>query len=248
MGAAEGALKAARGEVHAVRQAVMRMTDRYTSLANDGSGGAVIAERMTAEADKIALEASAACAEIGGLLAELLVGEPIDVLVHGDSGPLACGMVGMATTSFSAVIDAGRRVHVWVTAGAPRGEGSRITAMQLGQLDIPHSVIPDTAVGWLFASRPVTAVVMRADSVVGNGDVISPLGARSVAQLAHDSDVPVHVLAPRVSFDRSMPDTSHLVLDLRSAAELGSSARARLEPPFDVVPASLITDYVSDSF
>ena len=68
-----------------------------------------------------------------------------------------------------------------------------------------------------------------------------------MAQLAHDADVPVHVLAPEASLgSRCAPDASHLVLDLRSAAELGSASRARLNPPFDIVPARLVSAYVSE--
>jgi methylthioribose-1-phosphate isomerase len=252
MGAARGALKAARGEVHAVAQAVERVSSRYYDLANEGASGAAIAERMTAEADKIALEQTAACAEIGRLWSELLagamleVGGQLDVVVNGDSGALSCGMVGMSTSALSALLDAGRSIHVWVPAGAPVGEGTRITALQLTQLDIPHTVIPDSALGWLFASRQVAAVALRGDTVVANGDVVSSLGAVTVARLAHDSDVPVHVLAPRSAWDAAAVDVSHLVLDLRSAAELGSAKRARLEPPFDVVPAQLVDAYVSE--
>jgi methylthioribose-1-phosphate isomerase len=245
-GAAAGALNAARGEIHAVRQAVARMVARYEQLANDRASGAVIAERMTAEADKIALEQTAASAEIGRLWSELLIGDPIDILVHGDSGPLTCGMVGMSTSALSALVDAGRAVHVWVAAGSPGGEGTRITALQLTQLDVPHTLIPDSAIGWLFASREIGAVALRGDTVVSNGDVISVLGARGVAQLAHDSGVPVHVLAPRICWDSDAPDASQLVLEVRSAAELGSAKRARLEPLFDVVPARLVTAYVSE--
>jgi methylthioribose-1-phosphate isomerase len=246
VGAAEGTIRTARREVHAVAQAVGRMVGRYRTLANDGSDGPSIAQQMKSEADAIALEATAACAEIGRLWQERLVGDPIDVLVHGDSGPLACGMVGMSTTALSALVAESRRVHVWVCAGSPRDEGTRVTALQLTQLDIPHTVIPDSALGWLFGSRQISAVAMRADTVFANGDVVGLLGARAVAALAGDAGVPVHALAPRVAWDMGANDASGLVLDVRSAAELGSARRARLEPPFDVVPARLVDAYVSE--
>jgi choline dehydrogenase-like flavoprotein len=165
---------------------------------------------------------------------------------HGDSGPLACGMVGMSTSALQSIITAGRRVHVWVTDASPSGEGTRVMALELTQLDIPHTVIPDSAVGWLFANRAVDAAALRGDTLASNGDSVALLGAKAVAQLAADRGVPVHVLAPEVSWDRAARDTSHLVLDMRSAAELGSAQRARLNPVFDIVPARLVSAYVSE--
>jgi methylthioribose-1-phosphate isomerase len=246
MRASADAIKAARGDVHAVRAAVARMIGRYDELANAASASSEIADRLTAEADEIATEATAASAEIGRRWSELLVGEELNILVHGDSGPLACGMVGMSTSALQSIITAGRRVHVWVTDASPSGEGTRVMALELTQLDIPHTVIPDSAVGWLFANRAVDAAALRGDTLASNGDSVALLGAKAVAQLAADRGVPVHVLAPEVSWDRAARDTSHLVLDMRSAAELGSAQRARLNPVFDIVPARLVSAYVSE--
>ncbi len=244
--AAAGSLKAARGEVQSVAATVARMVGRYESLANDGAGGAVIAERLAREADEIAAEATSACAEIGRLWSELVVGADLNVLVHGDSGPLACGMVGMSTSALQSFIAEGRRVHVWVVDGAPSHEGSRISALQMGQLDIPHTVIPDGAAGWLIANRRMDAVVVRGDTIANNGETVALLGASGIGQLAHDAGVPVHVLAPELAWNRVARDASELVLDLRSAAELGTTVGARLDPPFDVVPARNVTAYVSE--
>ena len=155
-------------------------------------------------------------------------------------------MVGMSTSALQSMIAGGRRVQVWVTDGAPSGEGTRLTALQLTQLDVPHTVIPDSAIGWLFANRRIDAVVLRGDTVAANGDTVALLGAKAVAQLASAANVAVHVLAPLVSWDRTARDASHLALDLRSAAELGSTTRARLSPPFDIVPARVVSAYVSE--
>jgi methylthioribose-1-phosphate isomerase len=239
-------IKSGRGEVAAVRHAVTRMMDRYNELANGNASGTEARDALVAEADAIAEQATAACAEIGRAWSDLVVGDPINLLVHGDNGPLSCGMVGMATSGIQRLIEEGRRVHVWVTDGAPTGEGTRVAAVQLSQLDIPHTVIPDSAVGWLMASRTIDALVLRGDTVATNGDTVALLGARAVAQLAADAHVPVHVLAPETSWDRTRRDASELVLDLRSAAELGSATSARLNPPFDIVPARLVSAYVSE--
>jgi methylthioribose-1-phosphate isomerase len=244
--AAAGTLRASRREVHAVRWAIDRMIGRFDELANSDAQGTDFQSGLKAEADQIATEVTAACAEVGRLWSELLVGDPVNVLAHGDAGPLACGMVGMTTSGLRALIDAGKRVHVWVTEGAPAGEGSRITALQLAQLDVPHTVVPDNAVAWLFANRRLDAVVLRGDTVASYGDSAATLGSLAIAQLASDAGVPVHVLAPECAWDREHADLSELVLDLRSAAELGSARRARLNPPFDIVPARVIIAYITE--
>lgn len=244
--AAAGTLRASRGEVHAVRWAIDRMLDRYGQLANADAQGANFASGLKTEADQIATEVTAACAEIGRVWSELLVGDQVNVLAVGDAGPLACGMVGMATSGLRSVIDSGKRVHVWVTEGAPTGEGSRITALQLTQLDVPHTVVPDSAVAWLFANRKLEAVVLRGDTVAAYGETAATLGSLAVAQLASDAGVPVHVLAPECSWDRKKSNLAELVLDLRSAAELGSASRARLTPPFDIVPAREVSAFISE--
>ncbi len=244
--AAADGIKAARGEVRAVGWAVNRLVGLYNELASQAADGAAISERITSDADRIALETTAACADVGRLWAVQMVGDRIDLLMHGDSGPLACGMVGMSTSGIRALQDGQRQVHVWVTEGQPSGEGKRITALQLTQLDIPHTVIPDSAVGWLLASRKLDAVVLRGDTIAANGEAVAPLGSLSIAQLASGAGVSVHVLAPEMVWDASRQDAGDLVLDLRSAAELGSSHRARLNPPFDVVPARFVSAYVSE--
>ena len=244
--AAAGTLRASRGEVHAVRWAIDRMIGRFDALANSAALGADVRSGLKTEADQIATELTAACAEIGRLWSELLVGEQVNVLAHGDAGPLACGMVGMTTSGLRALIDAGKRVHVWVTEGAPSGEGSRITALQLSQLDVPHTVVPDNAVAWLFANRRLDAVVLRGDTVAASGETCATLGSLAIAQLASDAGVAVHVLAPECAWDREHSDLGQLVLDLRSASELGTANRARLNPPFDIVPARVISAYITE--
>lgn len=245
-GAADG-IKASRGEVRAVRAAVTRMISRYDELANAGADGASIRDGLIAAADDLAAEAIVSCAVIARAWSGLLVGDQLSILMHGDTGPLSCGMVGMGTAGLQALIGAGSSVHVWVTDGAPGGEGTRITALQLTQLDIPHTVIPDSATGWLMANRRLNAVVLRGDTVAANGDTATLLGSLSVAELAHAANVPVYVLAPELSWDHAASDASHLALDLRSAAELGSASRARLNPPFDIVPAGVVSAYVTET-
>jgi methylthioribose-1-phosphate isomerase len=217
------------------------MEARYDEMANSGVAPEDIAAGLTADAEAISAEATLANARIGRSAADTLTApaagdraadEAYAVLMHGDAGPLSCGMVGIATTCFRSIIDRGLRLHVWVTEAAPSGEGSRVAAYQLAQADIPHDVVPDSAVAWVFGSHTIDSVLLRADTVLGDGSALALLGARQVARLAADAGVPVFALAPR-----SALDADGFVRVLETAA-----------PPLtEVVPVELIGAWISET-
>ncbi len=245
MGAAAGALRAARRDVRALGWAVDRLEARYGRQADRATEMPDLVDALRAEADDIASEASAAHAAFGRRGAQAL-GAPktdgaLNLLMHGDMGPLSCGLIGMGTAVLHELADAGRDVHVWLTEAAPGREGERIASLQLTHNDVPHTVIPDTAVAWLLANRHIDAVLLRGDRVCINGDTGALIGSLSVAQLAAAAGVPVHVLAPLASFDPAAADGGAISVPL-SAARLGG----RLNPASDVVPASLITSLVTE--
>jgi methylthioribose-1-phosphate isomerase len=162
------------------------------------------------------------------------------------------------TAIVRSLLELGRNVHVWLTEGAPSMEGSRVGSFQLTQMDVPHTVIPDTAVGWLLSSRETNAALLRGDTVCGNSDIVAPIGSLNVARLAIDAGVPVHVVAPSTAFDPDAPDGKSVTLDVHSPAELTAptiDAANRspavvgylLSPAADVVPAPLVTSFLSEA-
>ena len=245
MRAAAGTLRAARRDVRALEWAVDRMEARYDELVNGDTSGAEIADALGAEADAIATAATEAHLAIGRHGARLIsppAEEPINLLLHADMGPLSCGMVGMGTALIQELTDAGRGVHVWLTECAPSDEGGRISAVQFAQLDALCTVIPDSAVGWLFERLTIDAVMLRGDRVAANGDTGVLIGGLGVARLAHDAGVPVHVMAPLASVDPAAADSTWLRSD-----QPALTPTARLNPTSDVVPADLITSLVTEA-
>ena len=258
---AANTLAAARTDVHALGWAIARMTDRYDELTADDPAPADLTASLRAEADAIASEAALNHAALGRTGAEAISmhatrseqDRPINLLMHGDMGPLSCGLVGTGTSILQALMVAGRTVHVWVTEAAPGTEGARIASFQLTQLDVPHTVIADAAVGWLLASRPVDGALLRGDWVAANRDTAALIGSLNVAHLSAAAGVPVYVCAPRSAMDPQMLDGSGFVVDLRSPAEVtdatvgaqGATRPAvfgvRLNPTTDVVRSALIT-------
>lgn len=271
--AAANTLRGARADVHALAYGIERCEARYRERARDEVTAEEMQEALKREADEIAAQATRAHAHIGQLAAAAIIDrvagsqppvgaadDVLHVLMHGDMGPLSCGLIGTGTAALVTLMGAGRRVHVWLTEAGPGNEGARIAALQLTQLDVPHTIISDSAVAWVLANRPVAAVMLRADIVCANGDVGTVVGGANVAQLAAAASVPVYALAPRSAFDPAAADGSALASAARSASEeivAGDSSDrpdgrpsvmfgVRLDPRSDVIRAELVGGLISE--
>jgi len=231
--AAANTLRAAKRQIRALTWAVDRLEALYLELVGQGTDPTEMADRLQSEADSIASANASANAEIGeiGAAAVLVLSdEPLNLLVHGDMGPLSCGMVGMGTALIQNLRDAGREVHVWLPEGGPDQEGRRVTAFTLRQLDVPFSVVPDAALGWVFDGRHIDALVLRGDRVAANGDCVGPVGGLPAAVVAASAGVPAYVLAPLNARDGD------------PAAIIGSSS-----PIADVIRGTYITRVINET-
>ena len=233
--AASATLTGARPNVRAIRWAVGRMISVGRRSLADAPAA------LLAEAESIATQSAIAHAEIGRVGAEALGAHdrsPLNLLAHGDMGPLSCGLVGTGVSIVQTLIAKGTPVHVYVTEGGPRAEGARISALQLAQLDIPHTVLADAAVAWLLDSRDVDAALLRADTVLADGDCVGPLGSASVAHLAATAGVPAYACASTATIVASAGEASGPALEV--------AARGRIEPLSDVAPAALLAGLITE--
>ena len=73
-------------------------------------------------------------------------GETVNILTHCNAGWLACIDWGTATAPIYKAHLKGIPVHVWVDETRPRNQGARLTAYELGEEGVPHTVIPDNTV------------------------------------------------------------------------------------------------------
>jgi methylthioribose-1-phosphate isomerase len=183
----------ARPTVQPVAAAVERMQRAAATAAGpdpegeDAAAGVRIALALRGEADSIAEEAALATAAVARATADFLrpsVGTPLGVLVVGDPGQLTSGQVGMGITCLQLLKQSGVNLHVWVAAGLPRGEGTRLGSWELANAGIDHAVVPDAAIAWLMATEPIDAVLLSADRISAGHDAIVEVGARQVAELA----------------------------------------------------------------
>jgi methylthioribose-1-phosphate isomerase len=166
-------------------------------------------------------------------------------LTHCNAGGLATGGYGSAIGALRAASERGLLERVLVDETRPLLQGSRLTAWELEQADIPHAVIADSAAGSLMARGEVDLVVTGADRIAANGDTANKIGTYSLAVLAAHHGIPLYVVAPTSTLDRETPDGSGIPIEERDPAELTDRFPAR-NPAFDVTPAALIAAIVTE--
>ncbi len=240
-----------------LRWAVDRMMARYESLGDLSDDGGAIADALRAEADAIVMEATTdhgRLAEFGLAALPVPADGPLRILTHCNTGPLACGQFGTALGIVQVAHHAGRLLHVWVDETRPYLQGARLTAWELAQAGVPHTLIPDVAAGHLMASGEVDAVIVGADRVAANGDTANKVGTYTLAVLAARHGIPFYVAAPTSSVDLETPDGAAIPIEERKADEVAVIRGVRIapvgtdvrNPAFDVTPAELITGIVTE--
>jgi methylthioribose-1-phosphate isomerase len=252
-GAMGVALAAVTGD-NLTKAATALITTRPTAVNLAwGVHRALAAEDPVAEAQAIAAEDVARNRRIGAHGASLLR-DGARVLTHCNAGALACVGYGTALGIIRAAHERGTRLSVWVDETRPVLQGSRLTAWELDRLGIPHRVVVDVMAASLMAGGEVDAVVVGADRITANGDVVNKVGTYGLAVLAQHHGVPFYVAAPTSTIDRSLTIGREVPVEHRSEAEVLEIAGHRLAPAsaraenraFDVTPAAMVTAYVTE--
>ncbi len=189
---------------------------------------------------------------------------PVNVLTHCNAGWLATVDWGTATAPIYQAQAAGLPLHVWVDETRPRNQGASLTAWELGQQGVPHTVIADNAGGHLMQHGQVDLVIVGCDRVSARGDVCNKIGTYLKALAAHDNGVPFHVAMPVSTLDLTLLDgLAEIPIEERSAREVthlsgrtaaGELAEVQLvpdgtpaaNPAFDVTPARLVTGLITE--
>jgi methylthioribose-1-phosphate isomerase len=255
-GAANGLINARPTAVN-LRWAVERLMARYFAIGDLSEDGDAIADAMRAEADAIVFEATedhGRLATFGLAALAFPADRPMNILTHCNTGPLACGQFGTALGVIQAAHQAERPVHVWVDETRPYLQGARLTAWELAQAGVPHTLLPDVAAGHLMARGEVDAIIVGADRIAANGDTANKVGTYTLAVLAARHGIPFYVAAPISTVDLATPDGDAIPIEERKADEVLLIRGVRIAPPdtavrnpsFDVTPAELITGIITD--
>lgn len=250
----EGTRPTARDLFHA--------TERVWAAAEAAPHGAAAVEAAVDAARALAEEGVESCRRIGEHGAAL-VAHGARVLTHCNAGWLATVDHGTALAPVYAAAAGGRQPHVWVDETRPRAQGARLTAWELAGEGVPHAVIADNAAAFLMSRGEVDLVIVGADRVAANGDVVNKVGTLAKAVCAREFGIPFYVAAPPSTFDAAVPDGAAVPIEERSADEVhfqtgpdetGTLRRIRVtapgsparNPAFDATPARLVTGYVTE--
>jgi len=248
-----------------------RSVDRQLEAVRRARTREQVLELARATAEAIADEDVEACGSIGGhglrLIGDIAAGKRggvVNVLTHCNAGWLAFVDIGSATAPVYAAHEAGIPIHVWVDETRPRNQGARLTAWELGQQGVPHTVIADNTGGHLMQHGLVDLVITGADRVTRRGDVANKIGTYLKALAAKDNGVPFYVALPSSTFDWEMADgIAEIPIEERGGEEVsviegqdpgGGVRTVRLFPgasaaanyAFDVTPARLITGLITE--
>ncbi|MCB9077016.1 MAG: S-methyl-5-thioribose-1-phosphate isomerase [Anaerolineaceae bacterium] len=267
LAAAGETLKATRPTAVNLEWAVKRQLSAIEAAGSDIEAKIQAAFDM---AQTIADEDADFCRRIGqhGLalieeISQRKKGEPVNILTHCNAGWLAFVDYGTATAPIYAAHDQGVAVHVWVDETRPRNQGARLTAWELGQHGVPHTVIVDNVGGHLMQHGLVDLVITGTDRTTYTGDVANKIGTYLKALAAHDNGLPFYVALPSSTFDWEMRDgLAEIPIEQRDGVEVtyidGLHAETvktvRLTPEaspaanfaFDVTPARLVTGLITE--
>lgn len=191
-------------------------------------------------------------------------GEPINILTHCNAGWLATVDWGTALAPIYKAHEAGMNVHVWVDETRPRNQGASLTAWELANHGVPHTLIVDNAGGHLMQHGLVDMCFVGTDRTTGSGDVCNKIGTYLKALAAHDNNIPFYVCAPSPSIDWSMQNgLKEMPIEERSGDEVtkltGLTDAGNLETitivaegttannyAFDVTPRKYITGLITE--
>ncbi len=267
-------MKAAASRLNSSRPTAINLSiavERQLKTIDTAKSNEKNIQNLFAEAKKIKQEEIDNCIKIGEFGMPLIEeigrkknGETVNILTHCNAGWLACIDYGTATSPIYLAHDKGIKIHVWVDETRPRNQGARLTAYELGQHGVPHTIIPDNTGGHLMQHGMVDVVIVGSDRTTASGDVANKIGTYLKALAAKDNNVPFYVALPSTTFDFTIHDgIKEIPIETRSEKEVthieGTLENGKIEEMkiipekstavnygFDVTPAHLVTGLITE--
>ncbi|MGK0442117.1 MAG: methylthioribose-1-phosphate isomerase [Pseudohongiellaceae bacterium] len=221
------------------------------------------------EAHRLRQEDIARCSLIGdyglGIISDIHKSkhDTIHILTHCNAGWLAAIEWGTALAPIYKAHNAGIPVHVWVDETRPRNQGASLTAWELEQAGVDHTIICDNTGGHLMQQGLVDLCLVGSDRTAANGDVCNKIGTYLKALAAEDNNIPFFVALPSSTVDWSVNEgVSEIPIEQRDSAEVlsirGMTDNAEITDiainrvskaanyAFDVTPARLVTGLITE--
>ena len=258
-GADGNELQRAKAEIESTRPTAQNLfyaTNRVFKKGCSSVDGAIL------EAQAIAHEDVEACRRIGEF-GESLIQDGFNIETHCNAGWLAFVDYGTALSPVYAAKRKGKDVFVYVDETRPRGQGARLTAWELLNEEISHTIIPDNAGAYFMSQGKIDMMIVGADRIALNGDVANKIGTLEKAIVAHEFHIPFYVASPTSTISPSCFSGREIPIEERNEDEVlyqsgidesgklrkilvcspGSSA---MNPAFDVTPAHYITGIITE--
>jgi len=252
-------LQKAKTEIESTRPTARNLfyaVEKVHSAALISRAAAVSTAQQVADRD------AADSRKIGEFGSEL-IRDGMNIETHCNAGWLAFVDYGTALSPVYLAHQQGKKIFVYADETRPRSQGARLTAWELQQAGVPHTIIPDNAGAWLMSLGKIDLMIVGADRIAANGDTANKIGTLEKAIAAKEYGIPFYVAAPTSTFDIDCPDGKYIPIEERSEDEVlymdGTTSDGRHErilvcspgshafnPAFDVTPAKLITGIITE--
>tara|TARA_R110002072_G_scaffold3830_4_gene27286 strand:+ start:36254 stop:37276 length:1023 start_codon:yes stop_codon:yes gene_type:complete len=230
--------------------ALNRMLAKARELSRDGL---VVVSELLLEASAIHGEDRQSCQAIGDYGRPLLKGMN-NLLTHCNAGSLAVSEYGTALAPIYRACTEGQSLHVYVDETRPLLQGARLTSYELARHGVDHTLITDNMAAYVMSLGRVDGVIVGADRVTANGDVINKIGTLNLAILCQFYSIPFFVACPCSTIDLDTASGASVEIECRSAEEVRRFSDSLIclsntpvfNPAFDVTPASLVAALITD--
>ncbi len=192
-----------------------------------------------------------------------LIKDGYKIETHCNAGWLAFVDYGSALAPIYTAKESNKNIFVYVDETRPRSQGARLTAWELKNENIPHSIMPDNAGAYYMSKGEVDMMIVGADRIAANGDVANKIGTLEKAIVAKEYGVPFYVTAPLSTFDIESKSGENIKIEQRSEDEViyqtgpdeqgkltkimvSSPGSNALNPAFDVTPAKYINGIITE--
>jgi methylthioribose-1-phosphate isomerase len=183
-----------------------------------------------------------------------LIKDGFSILTHCNAGGLATAMYGTALSPIYRAKELGLRIHVYVDETRPLLQGSRITAWELVEADVPTTLITDNMAAFVMYQHRVNMVIVGADRIAANGDTANKIGTLGVAVCAQEFEIPFYIAAPLSTIDMHTPSGAEIPIEQRNPDEIRKGFGKQTapsdvhvyNPAFDVTPARYIAGIITE--
>lgn len=249
----------ARKEIEATRPTARNLFFAVEQVFMAGNNSV---EAAVNEAQRLAEENISDAMKIAGF-GNSLIRNGSRILTHCNAGWLGFVDWGSALAPVYQAHHEGKKVFIYSDETRPRGQGARLTAWELSNEGVPHTIVPDNAGAFLMSKGMVDMVIVGADRIAANGDAANKIGTFEKSIVAKEFGIPFYVAAPFSTIDFSIADGSHIPIEERSQDEVlyqsgpdedgiihrirvAADGSVAINPAFDVTPAKYITAFITE--